>query len=97
MAQRIIRRETRKRGFFGWIFLILFWAFNALMLFWLISYFNVIGQTEVHSSAEAAGRTIGGTIGTGMLLFMWAAGAIILGIITLLTRGQKTIVEEVVE
>jgi hypothetical protein len=29
---KIVRREVRMRGFFGWFFLILFFAFNALML-----------------------------------------------------------------
>ncbi len=97
VPSKIIRRETRKRGFFGWIFLIVFWLFNALMGAWLVSYFGFLSKMEVSGSAESAGRAIGGTIGTGMLLGIWASGAIILGILVLLSRGSKTIVEEVVE
>jgi hypothetical protein len=39
---RIIRTEKRKRGFFGWIFLLLFIVFNLLMGAWLISYWSLV-------------------------------------------------------
>jgi hypothetical protein len=90
----IIRRETRKRGFFGWVFLLLFIAFNLLMLAWLIGYWSTLSEMKTGSDAEAAGRAIGGTIGSGMLISLWAFGDIILGIIVLLSRGRKTIIEE---
>jgi hypothetical protein len=94
---KIIRRETRKRGFFGWVFLLLFWAFNALMLWWLVAGLGAVSQTPVHSTAEESGRAIGGFIGGTMVMFVWVAGAVILGLFALLTRGSKTIVEETVQ
>jgi len=91
---RIIRKETRRRGIFGWIFLLLFWGFNILMALWMFYGLKAVTEVEVSSSAEAAGRAIGGTIGAGMIIFIWVGGAIILGLFTLLTRGSKTIIEE---
>jgi hypothetical protein len=91
---RIIRKETRKRGFFGWLFLLLFLAFNTVMVAWLISYWNTVGRMTTHGDAEAAGAAIGATIGTSMLLGIWMAGAVILGIFVLLSRGRKTLIEE---
>ena len=93
---KIIRRETRKRGFFGWIFLILFILFNVLMALWLFAYWSSLANMSAGSDAEAAGRAIGGTIGSGMLVFLWAAGDVVLGLFVLLTRGRKTIIEETV-
>jgi hypothetical protein len=92
----IIRRETRKRGFFGWVFLLLFIAFNLLMLAWMIAGMGAASSVAVSGQAEEAGRTIGTAIGAGMIMFVWLFGAIILGLFTLLTRGRKTIIEETV-
>lgn len=94
----VIRRETRKRGFFGWLFLLIFLGFNALMLIWLIAYWSSVGNLvdAAASDAERAGSAIGGAIGTSMLLFFWVCGAVITGLLAFLTRGHKTIVEETV-
>jgi hypothetical protein len=94
---KIIRKETRKRGFFGWIFLVVFLGFNALMIGWLITYWNLIGDAlSSGSEAARAGSAIGATIGTGMILFFWMAGAVITGLLALVTRGRKTYIEEIV-
>jgi len=91
----IIRKEVRKRGFFGWVFLLIFLGFNALMLAWLISYWSIPGEgINSADSAKAAGTAIGGTIGTGMLLTVWVFGSIITGLLALVTRGRKTIITE---
>lgn len=94
MARKVYR-ETRHRGFFGWIFLGLFWLFNLLMIAWLLSYWAVVGGVDAVSEAEKAGHAIGGALGTGMLIFVWVSGAVILGLFALLTRGRKTVVEEI--
>jgi hypothetical protein len=95
---KLIRKVIRKRGFFGWIFLIIFLGFNALMIGWLISYWNVIGAS-VSSESEAVrtGSAIGATIGTGVILFFWMAGAVITGLLAVVTRGRKTYIEEIVD
>jgi hypothetical protein len=91
----IVRTEKRKRGFFGWIFLIIFWAFNALMA---VAVFGAIGQgaadnaqytDDLYRGAHAAGTAIG----AGMLISLWFFIAAILGLFVLLTRGTKVIIE----
>jgi len=91
----ITRIETRKRGIFGWIFMILFWAFNALMAFGLFGGIssNMNRAETLGTEAEKAGYAIGTAIGAGGILVVWVLGAILLGICVLLTRGKKVIVE----
>lgn len=93
---RIVRRETRRRGFLGWIFLLLFLAFNALMATWTIGYWAAIAPMTAGGDAAATGAAIGATVGTGLILFIWATGAVILGVFVLISRGRKIIVEETV-
>jgi hypothetical protein len=58
---------------------------------------GVSGNTEkmgqLTSEAEKAGFAAGTAIGVGALIFVWVAGAVILGLFVLFTRGQKVIVE----
>ena len=97
MAQ-VIRTETRRRGFFGKLFKWTFIIFNIAMVLWLVSYWGNIARLSegLTSNAEKAGTVIGATAGTGVLVFVWAAGDIILGLFVLLTRGKTVIVEETV-
>lgn len=92
----IVRREVRKRGLIGQLFKWTFVLFNVLMAWRLISYWVNIGGmvSGTANEFEEAGAVIGGTIGTGMLVFFWLAGAVILGLITIMTRGKTTIIEE---
>lgn len=80
-----------KRGFFGKIFKWMFVLFNILMAVWLVSYFAQLGEMaeNLKSDAERTGAAIGGTIGTSMILGVWAMGDIILGLMTLFTRPSK--------
>jgi hypothetical protein len=91
---RIVQREVRKRGFFGWVFLLLFWIFNALMAVWLFSYWSLLNNPKMASNAQHAGLVIGGTIGTGIIVFFWVAGAVVFGLFALLTRGRKIIITD---
>ena len=94
---KTISREVRKRGFFGWIFLLLFIGFNILMAMWLFSYWSLLGDgINSADKAKATGTAIGGTIGTSMLLFIWVLGDIITGALALMTRGRKMIITETV-
>ena len=89
------RIERRKRGIIGWIFLLLFWAFNALMAFSLVA--GLSGSTESYATmateAERTGHALGTMIGGAMILGIWAMGALILGLFVLLTRGAKVLIE----
>ena len=92
---RIVRTEKRKRGFFGWVFLLLFLSFNALMVVWLFSYWNtVLPMTGTGSEAGRAGAAIGTAMGTGVIISIWTCGSVVLGLFVLFTRGRKVIVEE---
>jgi hypothetical protein len=92
---RVVRHERRQRGVFGWIFLILFWAFNAYMLYALSAGISAVNHTASPADEfSQAGRTIGIGLGVGFLLTVWVAGAVILGLFVLFSRGSTVIIEE---
>jgi hypothetical protein len=95
----ITRTEKRKRGFLGKLFLSLFWIFNGLMLWWMIAALGTTssGIASATSEAAKAGAAIGSAIGLGLILGIWAAGAIILGVIVALTPGKTIVVETMKE
>ena len=83
-----VRTERYKRGFFGWIFKIIFVGFNLFMAAWMILTWSAISKN-------------GGGAGAGIfyawiLLWIWAPGAFVLGLLSYMTRGRKVIVEETV-
>jgi hypothetical protein len=51
-----------------------------------------VAASRQYAEAQQAGTAIGGAIGGAAILFMWVAGAVILGLLALLTRGRKTVV-----
>lgn len=78
-----------KRGFFGKIVVWGFWLFNALMIAWIWG--GVSGNVDQMASmegAEQAGAAIGTAIGGTILIIIWLIGAVILGIMALLTRPK---------
>jgi hypothetical protein len=85
---RIVRREVRKRGFFGWLFLLVFLGFNALMVYFLARFIGLV--SALPGTAEQAG----GGIAIGLLLIVWVCGSVITGLLALLTRGQRSYIEE---
>jgi hypothetical protein len=52
------------------------------------------GQSDVPQAAPTRLSAIGTTIDCGVIVFFWVAGAVILGLFVLLTRGKVTIIEE---
>jgi hypothetical protein len=95
---KVVRTEKTVRGLFGKIVKWSFVGFNLLMLLWVLSYCSFVGKaaSSAATDAEKVGTGIGSILGSGMLLFIWMFGAVVLGIMTLLTRGKKIIVEETV-
>lgn len=89
------RIEKRQRGIFGWLFLIIFWGFNAIMAFGLFAGLSetTIQGAQLTSEAEQAGHAIGTAIGVSMILSIWLFGALILGLFVWLTAGKKVIIE----
>ncbi len=96
MVERVIRTETRKRGFFGHVFKWIFILFNVLMAWAFIQ--GMTGAGDVYNTAGSdagrAGAAIGTALGVTMIFATWAAGAVILGLFVLFTRGKRIIVEE---
>lgn len=84
----ILRKPTR--SFFGKLIKLAFIAFNALMLIWLVAGMNAASEHVASASSEAqrAGAEIGTAIGASMVIGVWAAGAIVLGLFVLLTRPK---------
>jgi hypothetical protein len=94
----IVSKEVRRRGFFGWLFLLLFIGFNLLMFWWLWSYWELVGtQSLPTSDAGRAGAAIGTAIGTGAILFVWLVGAVITGFFAMLTRGKRVYIHAATE
>jgi hypothetical protein len=93
MARKLI--ETRKRGFFGYVTLALFWLANGLMALWLFGAMASWGKMGVAtmSEAEKAGAGLGMAIGLGVTFSIWACVAIITGLFAYMTRGRKEILE----
>jgi hypothetical protein len=90
----VTKVEKRQRSFIGQLFYLLFIGFNLLMLAWLVSGFINVSGIPVDTAAQRAGRAIGAAIGFGMILTIWIIGAILLGILAMVTRGTTVIVEE---
>ncbi len=83
--RRVIERENRRRGFFGWVFLVIFLAFNAFMVVFLITYWKLLAEMP----PEWAGSTTGSVLGTGTILFFWVSGAVTTGLLVLLTGSRQ--------
>jgi hypothetical protein len=73
-------------------FRFLFYGFNVLMLMWLVSYWTKLGELNTLSEAGRAGAMLGGTIGTGVIVAFWGIGAVILGFLVLVMRGERAAV-----
>lgn len=82
-----------KRGPFGTLMSILFWAFNILMVVLVGRLIFHIGErgAELATDAEKAGLGLAGGIGFVGLLVVWVLGAVILGALKYFTRGQQII------
>jgi len=80
-----------KRTFFGKLVKWSFIGFNILMLLWMVFSVGVAAETidTAASDAEKAGAAIGTGLGAMMIMFVWIAGDVVLGLMTLLTRPKK--------
>lgn len=79
-----------QRSLLGKIIKWCFIGFNVLMAIWLIWGFAVAGQQmqHTHSQAGQAATAIGATIVTMIIVFLWAAGDVILGLAVFFTRPK---------
>ena len=96
MAETIKRRmvERRRRGFFGWIFLVIFWLANGFMALWLFGAMTHWGKMATPvTDAEKAGAGLGMAVGLGVIFSIWACVAAVTGLFAMMTRGRKEIIE----
>lgn len=79
-----------KRGFLGKLIKYGFIVFNIFMLIWLVV--GMQGASEVMqqttNEAQQAGAAIGTGIGAALIIGIWVAGDIILGLFVLFTRPK---------
>ena len=94
----VVRKEISDRTVLGKIIKWVFIGFNVLMLAIMVVSCSASGDAINNASAAAeyadaatAGATIGAGLVTGTPLFIWLAGAVILGLFGLLTRRKKTV------
>ncbi len=79
-----------KRGFFGFIFKWLFVLFNILMILSFILSVTIIGGSISNiSDAQITEAIIGTVIIMSILIGIWIAGDIILGLFVLFTRPKS--------
>ena len=90
----IVRTEKRQRSFAGKLIKWTFVAFNILMAVWIVGGLYSVSKIPTYSVAQQIGSGVGAAIGVTMLLILWALGDLILGILVLVTRGNKVIIEE---
>ena len=67
-------------------------AFNVVMLVWLIAGVNAASGAGDDCGAQQAcqdANDVGTAIGAGLIVFLWAAGAVILGVIWLVTNSRS--------
>lgn len=81
--------EKRRRGCFGMLIAVAFWVFNVVMALWIVgAWFS----TTLESTPGMEGlEGVAVFVATGVLLWIWLFGAIILGIMMFATRGRKVI------
>jgi len=79
-----------KRGIIGKIFLWLFYLFNIFMLVGLIKGMGATSEliNNATTEAEKAGASIGAGLGFMSVLFIWAVGDIITGLLAFMTRPK---------
>lgn len=82
---------THKRGFFGRLWQIVFWLFQAAMIALIWANYNAVKTTGADCAGEAACQA-GAAIGGGMIAatgwFVWILGTVIFGILMMATRGK---------
>jgi hypothetical protein len=98
MAEQVVTRqliEKRRRGVAGWLFLFLFWAFNAWMTFVLLAGLahNALEYGQLASDTAREGYLAGTMLGVLVVLGIWAAGAVVTGALVYVTRGRRELVE----
>lgn len=87
--------EKRRRGIFGWAFLLLFWGWNLLMVWALFKGVAATNCLQYATEAERSGCNAGAGVGIMVVLFMWAIGSVVFGMLAYFARGKRELIEYV--
>lgn len=77
-----------RRGPIGLLAIAAFWAYNVVFLWVFVEFDQETQVSDATNDFERAGEAIGVGLGLGSLLFFWIVGAVILGLMALLTRPR---------
>jgi hypothetical protein len=77
--------DKKRKRIFMWFFL----AVQALFLIWLITGLVKTGNQHAVGSAAVAGKDIGTTIGVGLVIGLWVAVDVILGVSRLIVLTAR--------
>lgn len=79
-----------RRSIFGIVVKWLFIAFNMFMALAMWNGMKATTATDVSSASDAtlAGHAVGAELGVSFLLLTWVCGAVILGLLTIITRPR---------
>ncbi len=82
-------QKKRKTRVFTWIIL----AINAIFLIWIIAGVSSVSSGKCDATMTVAAcnsaKAIGGGIGALLIIFLWVAADVILGILWLVTRKKE--------
>ncbi len=88
----LVARE--RRGPFGRACLWLFWVFQALMLLGSLGTCAAVFPSLTDPDPEVAmGAGMFGAMALGTLWTAWPVGTVVLGLLALVTRGRKRLIE----
>ncbi len=99
MAKLVKKQVTKhQRGFFGRVWQVTFWLFQAAMIALVVVNFNAVGEASsecagkvtdaANTTACEAGAAIGGGIVAVGGWFVWFLGTLLLGVLMFATRGK---------
>tara|TARA_Y100000590_G_C15403280_1_gene894678 strand:+ start:447 stop:839 length:393 start_codon:yes stop_codon:yes gene_type:complete len=82
------------RSLLGNIFKWWFVIFNILMVVWIGSAINTTDEAiqDSEDEYEEAGAAVGGTIATGFICGIWFIGAVIFGMLAMVTKPSGTVI-----
>lgn len=87
-------RIVQRRGFFGWLFAVLFVGWNLWCLVWTVTALaGLAAQAGAAEKGAALGLAVGGTMSAVIIGAVWLTGAVVLGLSAILFRSQEMIVE----
>lgn len=92
--KRMASARRKRLGFLpGWrIFSYVIIAFNLLMLVWLVTGVSSVAHQSCDPALSAqactAAKQLGGGIGAALIIGLWVAGEVILGVLWLVTRPR---------